>query len=296
MEKINSGRRMPSWLKSKLPAGANYRSLRRDLKQRNIHTVCEEAKCPNLGECWEQKTATIMILGNTCTRNCRFCNVQSGNPGGFIDPDEIDNSLEMVDLMGLRYLVITSVTRDDLPDHGAGHFARLISRINSTHPDTKVEVLVPDFGLKESSMDRLGNSDPFVIAHNIETVSSLTKKIRDPRAGYQTGLKALKYYKSKFPHISTKSSLMVGMGETMEEIEQTMNDLIEAKVDILTIGQYLRPSKNNLEIDRFYTPAQFEELKTLGLKKGFSFVASGPLVRSSYKAADYLLFLERMGK
>ena len=285
--------RKPAWIRSKVPVNENYKLVRRELKARGLCTVCEEARCPNLGECWENRTATIMILGDTCTRACKFCNVKSGNPGGALDPGEIKNTSEMVGIMKLRHVVITSVDRDDLEDRGAGHFARVVEEIRKNHPEVKVEVLVPDFCGTPRHMHVLARSNPFVIAQNIEVVKRLTDIARDRRAGYEQTLSVLAFYKKNYPHIVTKSSLMVGLGETTEEVIETMRDLRKSEVDILTIGQYLQPAKWNLEVVRYYSLAEFDEFKRAALDFGFKFVASGPLVRSSYRAADSLAFTEK---
>lgn len=284
--------RKPEWLKVKLPEGQDYKEIRDNLREKGLATVCEEARCPNLSECWSARTATVMILGDTCTRACKFCNVKTGNPKGFINHEEIENTSRMVGLMSLRYIVITSVDRDDLPDHGAGHFAAVINRVHQDHPETKVEVLIPDFGGVPERMHTLAQSNPYVIAQNVETVKRLTHPVRDPRASYERTLECLKFYKTHYPHIQTKTSLMVGLGETWKEIQETLEDLRAIDVDIVTFGQYLQPSKRHLNVEKFYTPEEFEELKRMSLKLGFKFVASGPLVRSSYKAGDFLDYIE----
>lgn len=287
----------PRYLKMKIPKGDNYTSVKKSLRERNLFTVCEEASCPNLGECWSSKTATMMILGDTCTRACKFCNVKTGNPKGLLDPDEPKKASEMVDLMNLDYIVITSVDRDDLEDFGAGQFASVVRQINEDHPDVKVEVLIPDFAVVEEHMHTLAKSNPFVIAQNLETVKRLTHPVRDRRAGYDKTLNALKFYKDNYPDIATKSSLMVGLGETKEELVEAMTDLRNAGVNIITFGQYLRPTLAHLEVQRYYELEEFDHLKKIAYDIGFDFVASGPMVRSSYKAADYFKFLEeREGK
>lgn len=280
--------RKPEWLKVKLPQGDDFKDIRNNMREKGLSTVCEEAKCPNISECWSARTATVMILGDTCTRACKFCHVKTGNPKGFINKDEIENTSKMVGLMSLRYVVITSVDRDDLPDHGASHFAAVIDRVHKDHPETKVEVLIPDFAGNEERMHHLAKSNPFVIAQNIETVKRLTHPVRDPRAGYEKTLSCLKFYKDNYPHIQTKTSVMVGLGETWAELQETLEDARAAGVDIITFGQYLQPSKRHLAVERYYTPEEFDELKRMSLKMGFKFVASGALVRSSYKAADFL--------
>lgn len=285
--------RKPEWLKVKLPQGDDFKDIRDNLHKKGLATVCEEAKCPNISECWSARTATVMILGDTCTRACKFCNVKTGNPKGFVNHLEVENTSEMVKLMNLRYIVITSVDRDDLPDHGAGHFASVIKRVNQDHPDTKVEVLIPDFAGDEERMHHLAQAKPYVIAQNIETVKRLTHPVRDIRAGYEKTLDCLKFYKTHYPQIQTKTSLMVGLGETWTEIQETLEDVKAAGVDIITFGQYLQPSKRHLNVEKFYTPEEFAELKRMALKMGFKFVASGPLVRSSYKAGDFLDYVEQ---
>lgn len=283
----------PRYLKVRIPKGDNYVSVKKSLRERNLYTVCEEAKCPNLSECWDARTATMMILGDTCTRACKFCNVKTGNPKGFLDAEEPKKASEMVKMMGLRYLVITSVDRDDLPDLGAGHFAAVIEKVQTEHPDVKVEVLIPDFNANPEHMNTLANAKPFVIAQNLETVRRLTGQVRDRRAGYDQTIEALAYYKKNYPHIHTKTSLMVGLGETKQELVEAMTDLKKAGVNVITFGQYLRPTLAHLEVQKYYEPEEYEHLKKIAYDIGFDFVASGPLVRSSYKAADYLDFLNK---
>ncbi len=298
-EKIINGRsvstRRPSWLRVPLPKGDRFKAIRSELRKKNLHTVCEEARCPNLSECWEGGTATVMILGDTCTRACKFCHIKTGNPKGFIRSEEIVETANMVAMMNLKYIVITSVDRDDLPDLGAAHFAAVVEKIAQDHPNTKVEVLIPDFQARQECMHTLAQSRPFVIAQNIETVERLTHPVRDRRAGYKQTLDCLKFYKDFYPQIRTKTSVMVGLGETHQEIHQTMVDLRDHGVDIITFGQYLQPTPRHLPVKRFYPPEEFEELKRLAYRVGFEFVASGPLVRSSYKAADYLTHLRSQG-
>jgi len=288
----------PEWLKVKLPSGedlANYQQIDKNLKEKKLFTVCQEANCPNIGECWSKKTATMMILGDTCTRACKFCDVKTGNPKGFINTHEIDQASEMVKVMDLKYIVITSVDRDDLSDFGSSHFANVVKRIHQDHPEVIVEVLIPDFCGIEEHMHTLAKSHPFVIAQNIETVKRLTHPVRDRRAGYETTMQCLDFYKKNYPSIKTKSSIMVGLGETFEEIVETLKDLRDVGCDIITFGQYLRPSTRHLPIKKYYSPAEFEKLKKIAYEMNFEFVASGPLVRSSYKAADYLDHLKKQG-
>lgn len=287
--------RKPEWLKVRLPGGDNFKEVRDNLKTKGLHTVCEEAACPNMGECWAQKTATVMILGDTCTRACKFCDVKTGNPKGFINHNEIAETANMVGVMGLKYIVITSVDRDDLSDFGAGHFANVVSGIHQMHPDVVVEVLVPDFGGVDQHMHILAQANPFVIAQNLETVKRLTHTVRDRRASYETTLQCLDFYKKNYPKISTKTSLMVGLGETFTELKEALSDLRSVDCDIVTFGQYLRPSAHHLKVDRYYHPDEFIELKNIAYAMGFKFVASGPLVRSSYKARDYFDHLRSNG-
>ncbi len=289
--KIQGLQRKPSWLKVPLPSGDNYGEIRENLRSKGLFTVCEEAKCPNISECWQAKTATVMILGGTCTRACKFCHVDTGNPKGIINKDEIEKTAEMVGIMELDYIVITSVDRDDLADFGSSHFASVVNKIHETHPNTMVETLIPDFDAQEEHMHTLAKSSPLVIAQNMETVKRLTHIVRDKRAGYKKTLKALEFYKKNYPEIFTKTSLMVGLGETIEEIKECLSDLRKINVDIVTFGQYLRPTTRHLKVEKYYTPEEFETLKKIAYEMGFSFVASGPLVRSSYKASDFLKFL-----
>jgi len=284
-------RRLPDWLKKPLPQGQNVHAIAKEMRSKGLVTVCTEARCPNLGECWSQKTATIMILGDTCTRGCKFCNVKTGNPQQYINESEIEEASDFAAKAELRYIVITSVDRDDLPDHGATHFANVIKAIHNKNAEIKVEVLVPDFGAIEENMKILAGASPFVIAHNLETIRRLTPQVRDPRSTYEKSLNVLSYYKKNFPKTATKSSLMLGLGESTDEILETMDDLLSIGVNILTLGQYLQPSSKQLEVQKFYHPDEFIELKKIALQKGFEFVASGPHVRSSYKAADYFHYL-----
>src|SRR5690606_30088888 len=242
----------PSYLKARIPKGHNFVDVKNNLRERGLYTVCEEAKCPNLGECWESKTATMMILGDTCTRACKFCHIKTGNPHGLLDLEEPKKASEMVEVMGLNYLVVTSVDRDDLPDFGAGHFASVVERIGKDHPEVKVEVLIPDFHAEEEHMHTLAKSSPFVIAQNLETVKRLTHPVRDRRASYEKTLEALSFYKKNYPHIHTKTSLMVGLGETKDELVEAMVDLRRDGVQIITFGQYLRPTLAHLEVQRYY--------------------------------------------
>ncbi len=273
---------LPEYLKRGLINTEKTKTVRRILKEKCLNTVCEEARCPNKAECYSKDTATFMILGDTCTRNCRFCAINSGRPNP-VDPDEPLHVAQAVNELKLSYAVITSVTRDDLSDGGAQHFADTISQIKTLSPNTKVEVLIPDLKGVLDALDVILNSKPDVLNHNVETVPNLYKTVR-PQAIYERSLKVLCYSKSK--NIITKTGIMVGLGETVEDLTKLFNDLKEINLDILTIGQYIRPSKNHLEVAKYYTPKEFEELKQLALSIGLKSVVSSPLVRSSFKALE----------
>ena len=279
-------RTLPPWFKVPFPGGPNYLRLRTIMREHGLHTICEEARCPNMGECWEYGTATFLILGDTCTRSCAFCAVTTGKPKP-IDPLEPERLAQTVKLMGLRYAVITSVNRDDAIDGGASVFARSIARIRELTPDCKVEVLIPDFMGNWDALAEVMRARPDVLNHNIETVPRLYHRVRT-KARYERSLELLDRAKELAPDALTKSGLMVGLGETREELEETMADLRDARVDILTIGQYLRPTKEprHVPIARFYTPEEFVGLREVGLALGFRHVESGPLVRSSYHAHE----------
>lgn len=279
----------PSWVKVRLPGGPTYTRISALLKERNLHTVCEEAKCPNLAECWGGGTATLMLMGDTCTRGCRFCAVTSGNPKEALDPFEPTKAAETVEIMNLEYVVLTSVNRDDLADGGAGHFAKTIQAIKNRTPDVLIEVLIPDFLGNKDALEQIFEAAPHVIAHNIETTRSLTPKVRDPRATYDQSLEVLSYFKKLNPAQYTKTSIMLGHGETQSELEQAFADLSKIKVDFLTIGQYLQPTKKHLPVEEFITPEKFKDLEQQALTYGFKYVASGPLVRSSYRAGEFFI-------
>lgn len=278
--------RKPNWLKVKAPGGDNYARLKRTLREKDLYTVCEEARCPNVGECWGAGTATVMLLGHTCTRGCRFCAVTTGNPKGFVDPREPENVADALGSSGLRYIVLTMVDRDDLLDGGAAHVAKTVRLLHEANPELLVETLVGDFGGRKQDLASVLSGEPDVYAHNIEVPRRLTPLIRDQRCDYDLSLGTLRFAKERAPERFTKSSIMVGMGETDEEVFETMRDLREAKVDILTLGQYLRPTPKHAAVARFVEPAMFAEYERYGLEIGFEFVASGPLVRSSYHAAE----------
>jgi lipoyl synthase len=279
----------PEWLKIRPPGGENYLRIKSLLKQLKLHTVCEEARCPNIAECWSGGTATVMLLGDTCTRGCRFCHVKSGNPKGIVDLNEPSNVAHAICELGLTYVVLTSVDRDDLPDGGADHFAQTVENIKKRNPEILVEVLIPDFKGERKELERICESGADVIAHNMETVERLTPKVRDVRATYKQSLEVLRQIKEISPKTYTKTSLMVGLGETLDEVIKTMDDLRAVDVQILTFGQYLRPSQWHLPVEAYISPQQFKEYEDIGLSKGFLFVPSGPLVRSSYKAGEKFL-------
>lgn len=279
----------PDFLRMRVRHSPKYESVKDIVKQHRLATVCEEAKCPNISECWSAGTATIMLMGEVCTRACRFCSVNTGNPKGWLDAEEPENTAKAVQLMGLSYVVLTSVNRDDLPDGGAGHYAKTIKEVKRLNPDTGVEALTPDFLGLELAIDTLLDSGLDVFAQNVETVKRLTHPVRDPRAGYEQTLNVLKYA-AQTSDVITKTSLMLGLGETDEELLECMDDLRNASVDVLTLGQYLQPTKNHLPVERFVTPDEFERYREWGLKKGFKEVVSGVFVRSSYRAERVLEF------
>lgn len=279
----------PEWLRVRYPTGENYEKIKRILRQHNLHTVCEEANCPNVAECWGGGTATFMLMGDTCTRGCRFCMVKSGNPHGELDVSEPLKVAKTIADLRLRYVVITSVDRDDLPDGGASHFAATIRTIKQHDPDVITEVLIPDFQGNIDHVSKVVEARPEVIAHNIETTEPLTPKVRDPRATYRQSLKVLKAIKELNPAISSKSSIMLGLGETESDLARTMKDLREVEVDILTLGQYLRPTKGHIPVSEYVTPDRFQHYKQVAEQLGYLYVAAGPFVRSSYRAGELFL-------
>ncbi len=280
----NPSPRKPPWIRVKAPTSKVYGETRRLIRESNLHTVCEEAACPNIGECWSQKHATVMILGDTCTRACAFCNVKTGKPGP-VDRLEPDNLAVAIAKLGLRHVVITSVDRDDLDDGGADQFVRCIQRLRETTPQSTIEVLTPDFRDKPGALEAVVAAHPDVYNHNLETVPRLYGAIR-PGARYYHSIRNLDRAKQLGPTIFTKSGIMVGLGENREEILQVMDDLRTAAVDFLTIGQYLQPTTRHAAVDRFVTPDEFAELRTIALSKGFLLVSATPLTRSSYHADD----------
>ena len=272
----------PSWLKVRFPQGPNYTELRTLMREQQLHTICEEAMCPNIGECWENRTATFLILGEICTRNCGFCSVTTGRPTG-LDLDEPRRLAEAVERIGLRHIVITSVTRDDLPEGGAAIFAETIRQLRERVPGCGIEVLIPDFQGNWDALATVMAARPDILNHNMETVPRLYHRVR-PKAVYRQSLELLKRAKDLAPEVASKSGLMVGLGEERDELLQVFGDLRASNVDVLTVGQYLRPTMKHLPIERYVTPEEFAELKTVANGLGFRHVESGPLVRSSYHA------------
>jgi lipoyl synthase len=280
------GRRHPDWIKVKPPGNPNYRRLKRILREKQLHTVCEEARCPNIGECWGNKTATFLILGDTCTRGCRFCAIDKGKPLA-LDPEEPRNVALVVKDLGLNHIVVTSVNRDDLPDGGANHFAKTVFWIKTLNPGIRVELLIPDFEGNLQALETVVNSGIEILNHNVETVPRLYSKVR-PGHSYECSLNILKRAKEMRDPILTKSGFMLGVGEAYDEVMATLQDLRERNVDIVTIGQYLQPSNRQLRVERYVTPDEFEGFKTEAEKLGFRHVESGPLVRSSYHAWSHV--------
>ena len=280
--------RKPDWLRVRIQGGKTFERVSNIVHEHGLATVCEEAKCPNMSECWSSGTATIMLLGDVCTRACRFCAVNTGNPQGWLDPDEPAKTARSVQLMNLKYVVLTSVNRDDLDDGGAGQYAACVREVKAVNPRTAVEALTPDFLGVLADVETVVDSGIEVFAQNVETVRRLTHPVRDPRASYEQTLEVLAHAKRYRPDVLTKTSLMLGLGETEEEITQCMDDLREARVDIVTFGQYLQPTANHYPIDRYVTPDEFEKYRQWGLDKGFLEVVSGVLVRSSYRAEQVL--------
>ena len=276
----------PTWLKTVLPQGQTYFQIKKNLAQHQLVTVCQEAKCPNIGECWNTGTATFMVLGDTCTRACRFCHIKTGNPQGFVDVAEPQRVADSVRVMGLSYAVITMVDRDDLPDGGAAHLAEVVRQVRVVRPQVKVELLTSDFRGELSSLETLLAAAPEVLAHNVETVERLTPRVRDRRASYRASLRVLRNFKCRGTNLFSKSALMLGLGETRAEIEQTLRDLREQDVDIVTIGQYMRPTRKHLSVKEYLHPSVFKELQSFALTLGFAAVVAAPLSRSSYRAAE----------
>ena len=279
-------RRHPDWIKVKAPGSPNYLRLKHILRQKNLHTVCEEARCPNIGECWGNKTATFLILGDICTRGCRFCAIDKGKPVA-LDAEEPRNVALVVKDLGLAHIVVTSVNRDDLPDGGAGHFAKTVFWIKALNPQIRVELLIPDFDGNLQALKTVVESGIEILNHNIETVPRLYGKVR-PGHSYECSLNILSEAKKYRDDVLTKSGLMLGVGETYDEVIATLHELREKKVDIVTLGQYLQPSNRQLKVDRYVTPDEFKEFRMVGERLGFRHVESGPLVRSSYHAWSHV--------
>jgi len=286
-EKKPSSIGKPDWLKTPLPSGAVYFDIKKDLRARRLSTVCEEAKCPNIGECWATNTATFMLLGDTCTRACRFCHIKTSSAPPHPDPDEPLNVAESCLSMKLKYVVMTMVNRDDLPDGGAAHIVRVVEKVQELNPGIVVELLVGDFGANEEALSQLFKVRMGVFAHNVETVERLSPRVRDARAHYRQSLEVLRRAKqiATYP-VFTKSAIMLGLGETYEEIVQTLHDLRANDVDIVTLGQYMRPTKQHLSVKEWVKPEVFSQVGALARELGFLAVASAPLVRSSYKASE----------
>ncbi len=283
-QEIEMRTRKPRWLRRRLPTGSTYEEVRGLLRKSRLHTVCQEAKCPNVWECFSKRISTFLIMGPYCTRNCRFCSVANG-PCSPPDPQEPVRVAEAAQRMGLSYVVITSVTRDDLPDGGASVFARTIREIRHTMPDALVEVLIPDFGGKTDSLETVLKAKPDVLNHNLETVSRLYPSVR-PEASYRRSLELLRLSGELAPAIAAKSGLMLGLGESSEEVKKTVGDLLDVGCHILTLGQYLQPTRQHLKVERFVHPEEFDDWRKTALQMGFSQVASGPFVRSSYNAKE----------
>ncbi len=281
----------PPWLKVKAPGGPRYAGLKQRARRLKLATVCEEARCPNIGECWSIGTGTFMLMGDTCTRGCRFCAINTAKRPPAVDPEEPRNIAEAVAEMGLSYVVLTSVNRDELPDGGAGHLAACLRAIKDESPDVLLEMLIPDFMGDFDALRLVVDSPIAVLAHNVETVERLTPSVRDPRASYRQSLEVLAMAKKMRPEVLTKTSLMVGLGETAEEVEQAIDDARAVDVDIITFGQYLRPTHKHLPVVEFIHPKTFERYAEKARELGFGYVASGPLVRSSYRAGE--LFIEK---
>lgn len=286
--------RLPPWLKTEMPKGENYKRIKKNVNKLNLHTVCEEARCPNIGECWgggenQTATATIMLLGDECTRGCRFCSVKTARAPPPPDPNEPRNTAHAIVEWGLDYVVLTSVDRDDLPDGGSNHFAQTVQYIKQKSNHILVECLTPDFAGNMDSVAALANSGLDVYAHNIECVKDFTWLVRDPRATYKQSLQVLSHAKNSSDNIMTKSSIMLGFGETDEQVEQTLKDLRDVGVDCVTLGQYMQPTKRHIKVAEYVTPEKFKHWELVANDLGFLYAASGPLVRSSYKAGEYFI-------
>ncbi|KAL1282456.1 hypothetical protein QQF64_001259 [Cirrhinus molitorella] len=286
--------RLPPWLKTEIPIGKNYNKLKNTLRNLNLHTVCEEARCPNIGECWgggeySTATATIMLMGDTCTRGCRFCSVKTARRPPPLDPEEPYNTAKAIAAWGLDYVVLTSVDRDDIPDGGAEHFAKTVSNLKERNSKILVECLTPDFRGDLAAVEKIALSGLDVYAHNVETVRDLQRHVRDPRANFDQSLSVLRHAKKVKPSVLTKTSIMLGLGETDEQIHAALKELRDTGVDCLTLGQYMQPTKRHLKVEEYVTPEKFAYWEKVGQEMGFVYTASGPLVRSSYKAGEFFL-------
>jgi len=288
----NHPRRRPPWIKVRAPSGENYERVYDLMRGQSLHTVCEEAQCPNLGECWGRGTATFLMMGDTCTRSCGFCDIKTGRPSP-LDWAEPNRVAESVRALGLRHVVITSVNRDERADGGAPIFAMVIKRIRQLQPGCSIEVLIPDFKGSEAALKIVVDAQPEILNHNVETVPRLFRKVQ-PQDKYEWAMKTLGNAKRMDPLVLTKSGIMVGLGETFDEVVEVMRDLASLQVDILTIGQYLQPSRKHLPVERYYLPEEFDQLKAIGLELGFKWVESGPLVRSSYRADQQVRELSKL--
>lgn len=285
----NRLKQKPQWIRSRLPTKTEYKTVKRILNEQDLHTVCEEAFCPNRTECWESRTATFLLMGSFCTRVCKFCDVETRNPNQILDCDEPKKLAKSVKELDLKYVVLTSVTRDDLPNGGASHLALCIQEIRNINTNVFVEILIPDFQGDLAALRKIIESKPDVLGHNIETTELLSPSIRDKRASFNQSIKVLENIKKIDPRILTKSSLMLGLGERDEEVFAALQRLIKAKVDIVTLGQYLQPSRRHINVVEYIKPEKFKYWKKIAMKMGFLYVASGPLVRSSYKAGEFYI-------
>lgn len=280
------GKAKPNWIRTKLPTKEQFKEVRKILGEKGLHTVCEEAFCPNCAECWESGTATFLLMGNVCTRGCKFCDVKTGNPRRFIEPNEPNNLANAVKNLNLKYVVLTSVDRDDLDDGGAEHLARCIKRVKQLTPDVIVEILIPDFQGNIEALQKVVEAKPNVIGHNIETTEALTPMVRDKKASFKLSISVLRNIKKFDYQILTKSSIMLGLGEKDDQVLAALYSLRRVNVDIVTLGQYLQPSRKNLAVVEYIEPHKFEYWDKVALKMGFLYVTSGPLVRSSYRAGE----------
>jgi len=297
-KEVDSLKKKPHWLKTKLPTKTEFKTIKKVLNKQNLHTVCEEAFCPNQAECWESGTATFLLMGSYCTRSCRFCDVETRNPHQQLDSEEPKKLAQSVNEIGIKYIVLTSVTRDDLPDGGASHISRCILEVRRSNPNVLIEVLIPDLQGDLSALRKIIETKPDVLGHNIETTESLTSIVRDKRASFKQSIKVLENIKEIDPQILTKSSLMLGLGESEKDTLNALKELKRVKVDIVTLGQYLQPSRRHLNVVDYIEPRKFEYWKKVALEMGFLYVASGPLVRSSYKAGEFYIknYLEKKVK